>query len=219
MKKRDRTRNPGRRPPFRDPRPIVLVVCEGTSEEEYLKLFAAHHKNARIQVRISNERGVPFTLVELAKKLKQESDNKAKKQQDENLAYDSVWCVFDIDEHPRVDEAKEMARSKGIRLAISNPSFELWLILHLRESPGMMGRHDILKELEKLVPGYNKHIEFAKFEPGYPEAVKRSKRLGHQAEIARTPGHNPTTNVYELTELILYGQTAEAAPYQEKKSR
>ncbi len=117
-----------------------------------------------------------------------------------------MWCVFDVDEHPRLGDAKVMAAAHDINLAISNPCFELWLILHLRESPGMQHRHAMQDLLESLVPGYEKHVDFPRYAPGYPLAVRRAMRLDALANDVGTPGHNPTSNVYELTELILKGR-------------
>ena len=36
-----------------------------------------------------------------------------------------VWCVFDIDEHPKVLEASQQAMDNGLKVAISNRCFEL----------------------------------------------------------------------------------------------
>lgn len=199
----NRRRRPGRREPFRDPRPMVLIVCEGTSEQEYFEKFANHHRNSRVRVELESRTGVPFSLVQLARERKRRSDAAAKRQRDENLSFDSIWCVFDIDEHPHVSDAREMARDNGIHLAISNPCFELWLILHLRSSPGMKDRHNTQRLLKKLVPDYDKHIDFSRYVEGYPDAVVRARSLDDLAQRVGTPGHNPTTNVYELTESIL----------------
>lgn len=213
MRGPNRPRRPGRREPFRDPRPIVLIVCEGEeTEKQYFEKFALHNKNARIRVEVADETGVPFSLVEFAKRFKRETDKRAKRQKDENISYDSVWCVFDVDEHPRIPDAKVMAAAHGINLAISNPCFELWLILHLRESPGMQHRHDMQDLLETLDPNYDKdvkHVDFPRYVPGYEQALRRARRLDALADQVGTPGHNPTTNVYELTELILKGRDEE----------
>ncbi len=215
MRGPDRKRRPGRRSPFRDPRPTVLVLCEGEeTEKQYLEKFALHHKNARIKVEVASETGVPFSLVEFAKKYKREIEKRAKRQMDQNIAYDSVWCVFDIDEHPRVADARVMADANDINLAISNPCFELWLVLHLRDSPGMQHRHAMQALLETLDPKYEKdvkHVDFPRYVPGYEQAVIRARQLDALAHQVGTPGHNPSTNVYELTELILKGREEERA--------
>jgi hypothetical protein len=140
--RRDRDRKPARRAPFRNPKPVILVVCEGkNTEPQYIDGFRRHVRNPRVDIEIAPSTGVPRTLVQVAKEKKENAEEEANRQRDPNLAYDSVWCVFDIDDHPKVGEAKEMARDNNIKLAISNPCFELWLLLHFRENPGMQHRH------------------------------------------------------------------------------
>jgi len=70
---------------------------------------------------IFKDAGVPRTLVERAKQLKNEADASADMHRDDNPRYDEVWRVFDVDEHPRVKDAREMARTNGLKLAMSNP--------------------------------------------------------------------------------------------------
>ena len=57
-----------------------------------------------------------------------------------------------MDDHPNIPEAKQMAKANDINLAISNPSFELWLLLHFRSGPGAKHRDEIVKMLKKFVP-------------------------------------------------------------------
>jgi len=150
--RRNRDRRPGRRPPFRDPKPTVLIVCEGdVTEPEYFLGFRSACRNTRVKIRIADTHGVPMTLVETAKGYKSEAEEEAAREKDDNLAYDSVWCVFDIDEHPHVPEARQMARDSGIYLAVSNPCFELWLLLHFRDNPGQA--HSICRLLHRIRAG------------------------------------------------------------------
>ncbi len=201
--RRDRERRPGRRPPFRDPKPIMLIVCEGArTEPEYFNGFARACRNPRVQVKIAREHGVPATLVAIAKEYKRRAETDAKRQRDENLAYDSVWCVFDVDDHPNVPNAKQTARDNDIELAISNPCFELWLLLHFRDSPGMQHRAKIQQMLLNYVPDYNKRVDFTAYLARYPQAVERAERMDKQADGARDAGCNPTTGVYKLTTAI-----------------
>lgn len=203
MRGPNRRRKPGRREPFRDPRPIMLIVCEGeNTEPQYFEQFAHHHRNSRVRVKVAEETGVPLSLVQVAKRYMHGAAREAIRQHDENLAIDSVWCVFDIDEHPNVPQAKQMARDSGIGVAVSNPCFELWLLLHLRDSPGMQHRHNIQRALKSYIPEYDKHVKFEHYRNGYNNAVARAKRLDALAQSMGTPGCNPTTNVYELTEII-----------------
>ena len=148
MGKRNRERRPARRAPFADPKPTILIVCEGqVSEPEYFTGFTRAVRNPRVTIRIEGGAGVPQSVVEAAKRLKREAERQAKREKDDNIRYDFVWCVFDIDDHPNIASASQMARDSGIELAISNPSFELWLLLHFRDNPGMQHRNQITRLL------------------------------------------------------------------------
>jgi hypothetical protein len=194
---------PARRRPFLEPKPIVLIVCEGRQTEPgYFHGLSASVKNPRVTIEIAPETGVPKTIVNFAKKHKKAADDAAKRERDDNLRYDTVWCVFDVDEHPHIPEARRMANDNGIDLAVSNPSFELWLLLHFRDGPGARQRWEVLAMLKKFVEGYDKHVRFADFAPGYPKAVKRARRLDDNAETDGEPGRNPTTGVYRLAEMV-----------------
>ena len=145
---------------------------------------------------------MPLTLVKLAVVKKAENRALGKSGRDDNLIYDQIWCVFDVDEHPDIPVAKDLARANDIRLVISNPCIELWLLVHHREPPGSYDRHKIQEMLKEYVPGYDKGVNFADYKPGYPKAVKRAKQMAQAQVRAGTPGENPTTNFHELTELI-----------------
>ncbi len=140
--------------------------------------------------------------MEAARDRKRAAEIAARKHEDDNLAYDSVWCVFDIDEHPNVNDAKQMAAANGIKLAISNPCFELWLLLHFREPPGSEHRRRIQARLSEHVADYDKHIAIEVFLPHYPEAAKRAAKLDRLARQVNLPERNPTTGVYKLLEEI-----------------
>ena len=106
--RRDRDRRPGRRPPFREPLPIILIVCEGKkTEPEYFRGFVNACQNPRVKIEIAPEHGVPRTLVESARGPKKEAETAASRQGDETV-YDSVWCVFDVDDHPHIASARQM---------------------------------------------------------------------------------------------------------------
>jgi hypothetical protein len=201
--RRERKRRAGRRSPSRKSQPVILVVCEGEkTEPRYLLGFLENCKNPRVAIEIARQHGVPKTLVGIAKERKKRAADDAERGRDDNLAYDSVWCVFDVDEHPHIDDARQMARDNDIELAISNPCFELWLLLHFRDSPGMRHRHKLAELLAKHVPGYDKDIDYHNYSAGYPQAVTRAKRLAVAAASAGELGRNPSTDVYKLTELI-----------------
>ena len=201
--RRDRKRRPGRGLARKMPKPLILIVCEGeNTEPQYLDGFVKACKNPRVRIRLHDGTGVPMTLVRIAKDAKADAAKRAKREGDDFLRYDSVWCVFDVDQHPDIPAAMTMANDNGIDLAISSPCFELWLILHFRDCPGGMHRHKLLNLMKKHIADYDKRVDYADYETGYPDAVRRATELAEQALRVGDTLYNPSTGVYRLTELI-----------------
>ena len=191
-----------RRRPFRIPLPRILIVCEGRETEP--GYFTALRHDEKIPIKLDINGGwVPKTVVERAVTLKREAEAEARRRHDDNLRYDQVWCVFDIDEHPGIAEAKQQARDNAISLAISNPCFELWLLLHFQDQRSYISRSAIHHECVKHMPGYGKKVPFEILRPHYAEAVRRSRALNDwQRSRDCAEETNPWTGVHELTELI-----------------
>jgi hypothetical protein len=110
--------------------------------------------------------------------------------------YDQVWCVADVDQFDPRAAVQAADRLIGVELAISNPCFELWLLLHFEDWRRYEDACDRLADqLRRHVPTYEKRVEFSKLGDGVSQAVERAKRLN-------SPG-NPSTNVWQLVELIV----------------
>jgi hypothetical protein len=203
MGKRNRDRRPARREPYKDAKPVILIVTEGrVTEPEYLEGFALASQNSRVEIEVLGGAGAPRTIVETAKDRKQRAEIRAVREKDDNLRYDRVWCVFDVDQHPNIPNAKQMARDNDIELAISNPCIELWLWLHFADPPGMQDRHRLQAMMKKHILNYNKHLDYSDYASGYDGAVRRAKQLDAGAEADGEEGRNPTTGVWRLTESI-----------------
>jgi hypothetical protein len=151
---------------------------------------------------VDAEGGVPKTLVERAAARKKLAEREAERFRDDNLKYDEVWCVFDIDEHPNIPDARQQARDNEIELAISNPCFELWLALHFCDQNAHITRKATTALLRKHIARYRKHVAFDLLRPLYDEAVRRAKQLEKQRIENGDAGGNPSTSVYRLTERI-----------------
>lgn len=179
------------------------MVCEGKKTEPYyFKAFQHHVRNRLVHVEIQAEGGVPKTAVELAIELRDEADRDARAKDDEYLRYDEVWCVFDVDEHPNLEEACHCARDAAIQLAISSPCFELWALLHFQEQAEQIHRHAAQSAVKSYLPQYEKELDFRRLIPGYTEAVSRATRLEALAHAHGEPRRNPSTGVFRLTERI-----------------
>jgi hypothetical protein len=164
------------------------------------------HRSSLITIQIDDEGGVPKTLVERAAAIKRRTRREALRRRDVNLSVDEVWCVFDVDDHPNLDEAKQQARDNGINLAISNPSFELWLVLHFQNQNAFITRQNVRAICQQSLAGYNKEVSQEMYEllaQHYDEAVQRSDALQAMHKSNMSPEHaNPSTGVFRLTERI-----------------
>jgi hypothetical protein len=188
-----------RRSPFRKVLPRILIVCEGTKTEPgYFEDFRQRYRRV-VELELSPG-GVPKTLVERAAEMKKDADARAGK--DENERYDEVWCVFDIDDHPKIDDAKQQARDNGIKLAISNPCFELWVLLHFQEQSAHISRAKLRAECRKHLPRYEKDLPTEKLNPHYDNAATRARKLDAWQQQQDRQGANPSAGVYKLTEAI-----------------
>lgn len=205
MARRDLRRGEGlrRRGPSRDPLPLMLVVCEGSvTERQYINAFRLAHGASTVRIRVEAPGGDPRALVQRAIELRDQAAERAVRERDENIAFDEVWCVFDVDQHARLQEARGIAEEAGIQLAVSNPCFELWLILHFSDHGAHLSPRRATELLKRHLAGYEKHIRFEGLSPGYEDAVRRAEALDQRHAAAGTDGGNPSTGVYRLTERV-----------------
>ena len=203
-----RTRRVVRRPATRLPAARIVVATEGVlTEPEYLKVFSRIHGDRSVRVVPVGVGGNPRTVVERA------IEELEKSQRDRLAGRDSVWAMFDRDSHERFDEARDLARGRGIRLAISNPCFELWGILHYQEQNAPLERRACQRKLGELCPrsrynagarkGARKIFDNREaIEQRYSAAVARASLSVQRREEEGEPGGNPSTTVHLLTESI-----------------
>jgi hypothetical protein len=110
----------------------LIIFAEGSETEPvYFNNWYRLYRE-RIIVKVARHQGTttPMELVQRA--INQRGEDQRDARRGLGAAYDEYWCVFDVDVHPRVAEALELAFSRDIFVALSNPCIELWLILHFR---------------------------------------------------------------------------------------
>ncbi|HYW06041.1 MAG TPA: RloB family protein [Longimicrobium sp.] len=202
-RRRDDGRTLARRAPSRAPLPLLLVVCEGqVTEPQYLGGFGQARGANTVRLRVEAPGGDPRALVQRAVELRDEAAARATRERDDNVAYDEVWCVFDVDDHARLRAARELAERMDIGLAVSNPCFELWLILHFRDHGAHLTSKQAAVLLGKHMRDYRKHVRYEELSNGYVDAVARAAALEQRHSEAGTDGGNPSTRVHRLTERI-----------------
>lgn len=177
-----------------------LIFCEGeVTEKIYFLDFRAFLRSPLIEVAVAPEHGRdPKNLVELAKERRERAKQQSIRQADENLLYDEVWCVFDVDDHARLLEALQQAKACSIPVAVSNPCFELWILLHFTDHWAYIERRDLRSTVRKYIPGYDKKAEFAALQGNGHDAIRRAQEMERRAANIGNPFENPTTGVWRL---------------------
>lgn len=201
MGKNRRLRPLARRPPRYEPRSKILIVCEGeVTEPKYFRHVSALARNRLVEVVVEGVGADPKHLVERALERRRIAEQMARKEPFNN--FDEVWCAFDVDEHRRFDAALDQARANGIGVALSNPSFELWALLHFQDQSRALHRQEARKLLKIHMPGYAKSLDLRSMTPGIQDACRRARELDARHKANGSDG-NPSSKVYLLCDIIM----------------
>ncbi len=191
----------------RVPRKTLLVFCEGEkTEQEYIKALKRSplvREFASVDIYIESDTGglVPKTLVSKAIEAKARNSG-------EGSEIDEIWCVFDVEwptNHPDLNHSVERARQSGIRVAISNPCFELWLILHFQDHYGFLSSADAISLRHHLDGSTGKGLEPSMYMASISKAVNRASELNyyHLQNGTAFPRNNPSSGMYQLVRSTL----------------
>ena len=176
---------------------LFAIACEGTVREpEY---FGPFNGVDRIKVDIiedeENRNSAPKKVLERVQKYIEEVGLSDKDN-------DTLWCVIDVDRWPmeQITELQDYcAANKGFNLVISNPCFEVWLLLHKQESLNELDLSTAQKTKQELNQQRNGGYSYKEYLPDMPAAIDNAKAV----DTAR--GYFPapkTTKVYILAEAL-----------------
>ena len=183
-------------PGARTQRKVVRVLAEGkVTEPQYLGAVVG----SEVQIDFGRTGGfTPMALVERARR-----ESKANRRTGD---FDEIWCVFDCDEHPDIAKAIHEARQSGIDTAMSNPCFELWLVLHVEEQWADIHRHAVQRRCSDLGLTDGKRITdcgMLRMKEGYEAAKQRAASLDQMHEQDGSPkGSNPSSGVWRLVDRL-----------------
>lgn len=200
-----------RRPQTRPLVAKVLIGCEGAKTEPlYFNGIRQHLRRSTVDFVIVEPGGSdPKTIVSAVVERVAELERAHKWRRG-----DSAWAVFDGEEHWRTrgerhnwNDAIQLAEAREIRLAISNPCFELWYLLHFQARAAELDRDAALVALRAHMPKYEKNLplfERLHREGGMQPAVERARGLAAMCGRAGwSRWRNPSTGVFRLVELLL----------------
>jgi len=200
-----------RRGPRREPYDRVLIVCEGSKTEPYyLRELIAHHQLSSANVQIIGDGGAaPISVVDYAIE-----------QFEKDPDYNSVFCVFDRDEHASFDAAIQRVRDKTLQrrdgrrrlgparfeAITSIPCFEYWILLHFQYTTATMPRFVDVEPRLRAIPalaGYNKGATglFAMTQAHLQAALDHAERANKSA--LDVGSSNPTTQMPRLIRYLL----------------
>lgn len=206
--KRDFIRKSG----YRDSR-LIIIASEGeVTEKKYFDGIKNYYQNKKVHVELLDpiEKGsAPEKVIRMLDKFKKEH---ACKQ-----GYDQLWLVIDVDRWgEKISDIAEKCHQKQYSLAVSNPEFEIWLLLHvrdlseysenklkeLRENRKVGNRTRISAELKELLKKYNKaNPDMGYFSPRAIQAIENAKRIDLNTK-SRWP-NDLGSRVYLIVENII----------------
>lgn len=185
----------------------ILAFVEGRqTEERYLVDWYRRYRK-QIILNIDPFRGVPLSLVNRA--VARSREDKQDEKRGQGPGYDEIWCVFDVDNHPDIATAVNIARDHNIYLAISNPCLELWFILHFQDQTAWIDRwlaqaaSKALLNCEKVLTDNALDALFA----GHTDAICRARLLEQRhIDNGSPPSENPGSGAWQLINSIIGGQ-------------
>jgi hypothetical protein len=170
-----------------------------------LEAIKRSHRSTIIEIKVFPEAGVPYTQAELAIQKAKELGLFARKR-DSFERDDQIWVVFDRDDHPRYDEAVNLCASKNIKVARSNPCFELWLILHYTEFEKPDGRQAVQAFFQTLDSNYDalgrKIATCTSIIANIETAERRAEIQLDRRDVEGAPYGPPSTTMFLLTRAI-----------------
>jgi RloB-like protein len=183
--------------------PSILIFTEGSKTEPiYLTHWQRLHRD-RVRVVFDAFHGAPLQLVEHAAIRRAEELRRARRGLAD--AHDEYWCVFDVDEHPNIGRAVDLAAANGVSVAVTNPCIEMWFLLHFHDHAAAIDRGDAQRKSSDLL-GCGKVPTQAALKDlvdRYEEARRRARALdGKHALDGSPPRSNPSSGVWRLIDRI-----------------
>lgn len=191
---------------LRIPKNKIIIAVEGKNKTE--KTYFSNFDDGKKRYSISFAKGNytdPVNLVKMLiieiKKLGLDLENN-----------DEAYCIFDTDidiqKNILINDAINLAKENNIKVITSNPSIEIWFLLHFEYTTSRMNNKELIKRLKKYYPNYDKNINiFKDINQNVKEAIKNAKKLeeyqiNNNREIKSVEA-NPNTEIYKVVEKLL----------------
>lgn len=168
-------------------RKIALVICEGETEVCYINLLKTWYKSPiRIVSHIEGTKITPSLVEKRTKELKISQWDKV-----------HTFLMYDMD----VQAINEKLLKCKAEMLLSNPCFEIWLLLHAKDQKAAIETDAIIKELKKSAPVWKNYSKSA-----FTDTQKAFLNNNTDVAVARAKElrelQNPSTGIYKLIEML-----------------
>lgn len=188
-----------RRVEIREYRPVFLIATEGRqTEPQYFGMEIFRDRPVALKILRTNKQSSPEDVLERIKSTLKKYRPLRKK--------DKAWIVIDHD--GRKKETIEILYSWALEdekrgIAVSNPKFEYWLLLHFENGDGISNDEELMNRLKKHLPDYEKgDIQVNRFSLEKVKiAVKRASSKDRPKSQKCPPAF--VTTIYRVIDLIL----------------
>lgn|SRR5665648_202991 len=191
-----------RKTKVREQRKLLVIVCEGEKTEQ---IYFERYKKGRPGLSIK----MPNTNYTDPKNLVKFALTQIEKLGIDPKNGDDIWCVFDCDNNPNTHILTACKNAgKRVKICLSNPSFELWYLLHFAYNESPLTNPVLMAQLERKINGYKKTEDyFDLLESSRETAIKNAKKINNLHESNGidlfSTESNPSTHVYKIVEDIL----------------
>ena len=189
----------------RKTKPVYLIIAEGKNKTE--TLYFSNYQ----------EQGRPYSIrfAKAGSKTDAESLYKAlsAKWKEMDLSEDNGdrgFIVLDIDNDPlkaeKISELIQANTNRAISFVTSNPTFEIWFLLHFRYTTKAYPNGDaVIDDLKKYIPDYEKNKDvYSLCCDKLEEAIRNADKLEtyHKGKGWPSTDCNPRTDVAALVSLL-----------------
>ena len=187
-----------------------------TGTRPYKKLFLLSVEGAKTEenyFRFFNSLGLPISVKVLKRQTSKSSPKQVLKEMmkyigkgsQELKKQDEAWIVIDRNGWPE-DQIQKILdwekKKEKHNVAIRNPNFEYWLLLHFEGGNRVQNPKDCLARLREHLPDYQKNVDMSKItRESFATAIQRAK-VRHKNKV-ETGSKICSTNVHILVERIL----------------
>jgi len=165
-------------------KPHYWVFCEGQTEESYICFLRSKYR-------------IPIEIVpKIAGSNINERYIKSYKKGKPSHEKDIDFLMYDADV-PEI--LKRLKNIKTAHLLASNPSIELWFLLHYKNQTAHITPEDCIKQLSNrnhnnYKKGFIDRKLRERLDEKYQDACKKAKQ--------KEPYKNPSSNIYELIKIL-----------------